>query len=108
MSNEQIFSEFFGELGGMDNLKLMVNVRNVIYGEVRKSPAVDFTLGWEKRAEFRVIKRPPSYPYECTEDGDNYFIYLEGVKTVLLVNRIGIAAQMSLLIKLHTGYEIFF
>ena len=108
MTQESKFNEFFEELGGIDNLKLMVNIRNIIYGEVHKSPAVDFTLGWGKRAEFRIIRKKSFYFYESEEDGDNYFIYVNGLRTTFLVKRIGIRAQMSLLIKLHTGYEIFF
>ena len=108
MSTEQTFSEFFEELGGIDNLKLMLNIRNIIYGEVHKSPAVDFALGWEKRAEFRIIRKKPFYFYEGEEDGDNYFIYVDGLRTTFLMKRREIRAQMSNLVRHHTGYEIFF
>ena len=108
MSTEQTLSEFFEELGGIDNLKLMVNIRNIIYGEVHKSPAVDFTLGWEKRAEFRIIRKKSFYFYESEEDGDNYFIYVSGLRTTFLMKRGEIRSQMSNLVRHHTGYEIFF
>lgn len=108
MTQESKFNEFFEELGGIDNLKLMVNIKNIIYGEVHRSPAVDFTLGWEKRAEFRIIRKKPFHFYEGEENGDNYFIYVNGLRTTFLVKRIGIRTQMSNLVRHHTGYEIFF
>lgn len=92
----------------MNNLKLMVNIRDIVYSEVRKSPAVDFTVGWEKRAEFRVIRRKALYFYESKERGDNYFVYLNGVRTTFLMKKGEIKIYFPNLIKHHTGNEIFF
>lgn len=107
MTQESMFSEFFEELGGIDNLKLMVNIRNIVYGEVNKSPAVDFTLGWVKRAEFRVIREKSIYFNEDKEHGDNYFVYLDGLRTTFLMKKWEIRIQMSNLIKHNTGNDIF-
>ena len=55
MTQESKFNEFFEELGGIDNLKLMVNMGDIMYGEENGFPAMYFTLGWKNRAHFRVL-----------------------------------------------------
>lgn len=103
MSNE--FSEFFDELGGIENLKLMVNMREIVYGEILQSPAVDFTIGWGKRFEFRVLKRKSMYS-GYSDNFYNYFVYVK--EGTYLIYPFEIKSQMPSIIKHKTGYEINF
>jgi len=105
MTQESKFNEFFEELGGIENLKLMVNMGDIMYGEENGFPEMYFTLGWKNRAHFRVIGRNYSQGhsnYTCI-----YYIYIDKEETPYLMRRERIRVQMPILIKHHTGNEIF-
>lgn len=106
MTPESKFSEFFEELGGIDNLRLMVNFRNVEYDKrINDRDTVTFTVGWKNQVTFNVVKSK-SYYGPPLEEEYYYYLYLE--KFCWRLEQSEIRSHLSSLIKYHTGNEIFF
>lgn len=108
MTLESNFSEFFQELGGIDNLRLMVNLRSVMYGEAHGCPAVDFTVGWEKRFDLRIIKGNSVSKCGREDKYNYYFVYCGKGGATFLIRSYEVKEQMSGIIKRNTGNEISF
>lgn len=100
MTPESKFNEFFEELGGIDNLRLMVNLRNVEYNKPYfGQDRVTFTVGWERQVTFNVVIGPP------IDDLYYYYLYINEYCWRLKLSEI--RSHLSHLIKHHTGNEIF-
>ena len=105
MKPESRFNEFFEELGGIDNLRLMVNLKDVKYDKrIYPYDTVEFTVGWERQVTFTVI-RDQSLFGPPIEGKYNYSLHFAGF--CLRMGRSDIKTCLSDLIKHHTGNEIF-
>ena len=111
MTPELKFSEFFEELGGIDNLRLMANLRDVEYRSGFCPPhsilpdTVKFTVGWEKQVTFSVAKYRSHF---CPPIDEEFYYYVYISEYCWRLKLSEIRSHLSHLIKHHTGNEIFF
>lgn len=105
MTQESKFNEFFEELGGIEYLKLMVNMKDIKYDKrIHPLDTVTFTVGWDKQITFNVTINK-SYLGPPIEE--KYYYYLYSSEYCWRLRLSDIKTYLSDLIKYHTGNEIF-